>query len=407
MKATNAWTVPQLVLREASKQRGTLLVVPEQGMRLQVVTRDGVTQLDPQKSGIRQKGVLAFRVLQTPWNLALDIEQVDPWIQVTSLQHATVNEALVKVAANLQYQIENTGLKAFRVFVPTNAESVRFQGDQVADFLPVPGAITNGLQEWEVKLHRRVIGPYLLQVTYQTPMPEHATETILRGVQAADVNLQRGFVTVQSGGRLQVRVDAPPAALQPTEWQSIPRALPAEPARRLGQLRLSPGRAGLPAAACSSNATRPPSCCPRASTTSPSPRSSPTTARCSRRCAWKWCPATSACSTSRCPKDAQLLVRLRQPERRLALARAGPHPDSRWSSSRAAAKPSRWRSSTAARIGATGDRALDLELLAPKFDLPLENLTWRVSLSDKWQLKNWTGSLQLQQEQVVAARRDR
>ena len=139
VKATNAWTVPQLVLREASKQHGTLLLVPEQGMRLQVVTRDGVTQLDPQKSGIRQKGVLAFRVLQTPWNLVLGIEQVDPWIQVTSLQHATVNEALVKVAANLQYQIENTGLKAFHVFVPTNAESVRFQGEQVADFLPVPG----------------------------------------------------------------------------------------------------------------------------------------------------------------------------------------------------------------------------------------------------------------------------
>ena len=32
-------------------------------------------------------------------------------------------------------------------------------------------------------------------------------------------------MTVQSGGRLQVRVDAAPAALQPAEWQSIPRAL--------------------------------------------------------------------------------------------------------------------------------------------------------------------------------------
>ena len=100
-------------------------------MRLQVATREGVTQLDPQKSGIRQKGVLAFRLLQTPWNLALDIEQVDPWIQVTSLQHATINEAQIKVAANLQYQIENTGLKELRVFLPTNCESVRFQGDQV------------------------------------------------------------------------------------------------------------------------------------------------------------------------------------------------------------------------------------------------------------------------------------
>ena len=142
VKATNAWPAPQVVIREASKQRGTLLIVPEQGLRLQVATREGLTQLDPQKSGIRQKGVLAFRMLQTPWSLALTIEQFEPWIQVTSLQHATISEAQVKVLANLQYQIENTGLKAFRVFVPTNAEGVRFQGEQVSDFLPVPGAVT-------------------------------------------------------------------------------------------------------------------------------------------------------------------------------------------------------------------------------------------------------------------------
>jgi hypothetical protein len=161
VKATNAWPVPQLVLREATKQHGTLVIAPEQGMRLQVAARSGVTQLDPQKSGIRQKGVLAFRVLQTPWTLALDIQQVDPWIQATTLQHVAIGDAHVKVTANLQYQIENTGLKAFRVFMPTNAESVRFQGEQVSDFRPVVGTTTNGLQQWEVKLHRRVIGPYL------------------------------------------------------------------------------------------------------------------------------------------------------------------------------------------------------------------------------------------------------
>ena len=161
VKAAHGWSVPQFVIREAGKQRGTLLIVPEQGMRLQAATRDGLTQLDPQKSGVRQKGVLEFRILQTPWTLALDVEQVEPWIQVTSLQHATVNEAQVKVIANLQYQIENTGLKSFRVLLPTNAESVRFTGDQVADFLAVDGAITNGLQAWEIKLHRRVIGQYV------------------------------------------------------------------------------------------------------------------------------------------------------------------------------------------------------------------------------------------------------
>jgi len=52
-------------------------------------------------------------------------------------------------------------------------------------------------------------------------------------------------------------------------------------------------------------------------------------------------------------------------------------------------------------VGKPGS-AVDLSLLAPKFDLPLENLTWRVFLNDKWQVKQWSGTLQLQQQEVVA-----
>jgi hypothetical protein len=399
VKATNAWTVPQLVLREAGKQQGTLLLVPEQGMRLQVVTREGVTQLDPQKSGIRQKGVLAFRIIQTPWSLALRIEQVDPWIQVTSLQHATVSEALVKVAANLQYQIENTGLKSFRVFVPTNAESLRFQGEQVADFLPVAGAVTNGLQEWEVKLHRRVIGAYLLQATYQTPMPDKAAETVLRGLQAADVNLQRGFVTVQAGGRLLVGIDAPPAALQATEWQSIPRAL----------------QQNLPAAAANFayRLVEPSFSLPL---------------QLVRHEAAKLLPArvNNITLNSVISDDGEMLTQVRLemvPGDKRLLHLTLPKDARFWFAFVNQSGVWPWREGDrilipleqqsrggkaipvevfySSRIGSLGQRALDLELAVPKFDLPLENLTWRVALSDKWRLKDWTGDLQFQQDEVV------
>jgi hypothetical protein len=400
VKATNAWTVPQLVLREASKQRGTLLLVPEQGMRLQVVTRDGVTQLDPQKSGIRQKGVLAFRVLQMPWNLVLDIEQVDPWIQVTSLQHATVNEALVKVAANLQYQIENTGLKAFRVIIPTNAENVRFQGEQVADFLPVAGTLTNGMQEWEVKLGRRVIGAYLLQITYQTPMPDQAPATVLRGLQAADVNLQRGFVTVQAGGRLQVRIDTPPAALQPTEWQSIPRALQQNLLAAAANFayRLVEPAFQLPL-------------------------------QLERHEAARLLPArvNNVTFTSVISDDGEMLTQVRLemvPGDKRLLDLTLPKGARFWFAFVNQSGVWPWRDDQdrilipleqqsrggkaiplevfySSHIGSTGGRDLDLDLVAPKFDLPLENLTWRVWLSDKWQLKHWAGSFQLKQEEIV------
>ena len=393
LKSVKGWAVPQFKFREATKQQGQLVVVPEQGMRLQVATMDGTTQLDPQKAGIRQKGVLAFRLLQNQWRVTLDLEQVDAWVQVTSLQNFSINEAQVKVAANLQYQIENTGLKTLRVLVPTNAESVRFTGDQVSDSLPVTNTITDGLQTWEVKLARRMIGRYLLQVNYQVRLPDQAVKADLHGVRAEDVNLQRGFVTVQSGGRLAVRVDATPAALQPAEWQSIPRALQQDiPATSASYTyRLVEAAYVLPVSF-------------------------------ERRSAAKLLPAqvknitlTSAVSDEgvmltqvrieMLPGDKRLL-RLTLPEKATFwfafVNQNGVWP---WLEQKQILIPleQQLRSDQAyaveffysSRIGQPDTRALDLQLLGPKFDLPLENITWRVFLNEKWKLKDWSGTLQL------------
>jgi hypothetical protein len=399
-KAAQGWAVPRLVVREATKQRGQLLIVPEQGLRLQVGARDGVTQLDPQKAGLRQKGVLAFRLLQPQWSLTLDLEQVDPWVQVTSLQHVTVSEAQVKVAANLQYQIENTGLKALRVRVPTNAESVRFRGEQVADFLPVAGQIEDGLQTWEVKLHRRIIGRYLLQATWQTSVPPQATNIAVRGVQALDVNLQRGFLTVQTGGRLQVRAGALPPALQPAEAQSIPRVLQQDlpTASANYTYRLVEAAYQLPL-------------------------------QLERHEATKLLPARvkSLTLVSVISDEGVMLTQARLEltpgdKRELRFTRpSGAHFWFAFVNQNGVwpwrdqddiliplEQPSRAGQSLAvelfysSQIGAPGGRALDLELLGPKFDLPLENITWRVFLNEKWRLKHWSGTLQLQEDAPIA-----
>ncbi|HEX9046144.1 MAG TPA: hypothetical protein VF988_03885, partial [Verrucomicrobiae bacterium] len=398
VRAAHAWAVPKILFREASKQRGSLLIVPEQGMRLETAVSEGVTQLDPQKSGIRQKGVLAFRVLETPWNLSLNIEQVDPWVQVTSLQHATVTEAQVKVLANLQYQIENAGLKELRVWLPANAEGVTFHGEQVGDFL-ADGAVTNGLQAWQIKLRRRCIGSYMLQAAYQTSIAEAASETALRGVLAADVNLQRGFATVQASGRLQVRVDNLPAALQPAEWQSIPRAL---------QKDLSALSANF-----SYRLVEPDFQLPL---------------KLERHEAAKLLPArvNDVTFTSVISDAGVMLTQARlnlSPGDKRLLRLTLPAGANFWFAfvnqngvwpwregdqilipvepSSAKDQPVPVEVFYSSQPGKTGREALDLSLSAPKFDLPLENLTWRVFLNDHWHVTRWSGALQLQQQEIV------
>jgi hypothetical protein len=320
---------------------------------------------------------------------------------VTSLQHLTVTEALVKVAANLQYQIENTGLKTLRVRVPTNAESVRFRGELVADFLPVAGAVADGLQTWEVKLHRRVIGKYLLQAIWQTPIADNSPTASVHGVQAADVNLQRGFVTVQSGGRLQVRADTPPAALQPTEWQGIPRALrqDIEAATANYTFRLVNPAYQL-------------------------------VLQLERHEATKLLPARVNAATltsvisdegvmltearlEMVPGDKRLLHFTLPKGARFWFAFVNQNGVWPWTEQDRILIPLEQQSRTdkpmtvelyySSKIGNPGGSELDLELLGPKFDLPLENISWRVYLNEKWRLADWKGTLQLQEEQRVKA----
>jgi hypothetical protein len=398
-RAVKNWSVPQFSLREASKQRGQLTIVPEQGLRLQLITREGVTQLDPQKAGIRQKGVLVFRLLQESWKLVLDTELIDPWIQVTSLQHVQVNEAQAKVTANLQYQIENAGLKSFRVRLPDRAESVRFQGEQVADFMARPEAAEKGLREWEVKLHRRMLGTYLLQVSYLSTLPENARQFSIQGVQASGVNLQRGFLTIQADGRLQTQLGALPATLQPAEWQSIPRALlqglPAQTANNTFRL-VDPSfelALGL-----------------------------------ERHDAAKLLPArvnqvslTSVISDdgvmltqvrlAMVPGDKRLLQLTLPAEAQFWYAFVNQNGVWPWREQERILIPLEQQARTGqnltveffytSRVGAGGKRRLDLSLAGPKFDLPLENIEWRVYLNEKWQLRQWQGALQLTSNQLL------
>lgn len=54
------------------------------------------------------------------------------------------------------------------------------------------------------------------------------------------------------------------------------------------------------------------------------------------------------------------------------------------------------------RLAGPTRRKLDVTLFGPQFDLPLEDITWRVFLNEKWHISDTAGSLQLQEEVYVS-----
>jgi len=225
LEKTESWQVPRVAIREATKESGQLFIIPEQGIRVYMKDREGVSQLDPKQAGIPDRGVLAFRLLQGAWTLSFDIERVDPWIQAVFLQDASIRQGTVKYRGVLEYQIENTSVKTLRVALPDAAQGVGFSGDQVTDFVKSDAA-EDGRAVWDVKLDRRMIGKYQLTVSYQVSRVEDADSAVeVQSLQAVDVNLQRGFISVRTEGRILLQPGSVPDGLYSVEWSQVPRSL--------------------------------------------------------------------------------------------------------------------------------------------------------------------------------------
>lgn len=223
---SETWTAPKIALREADRQRGQLLIVPEQGVRLQPTTRDNVSPIDPRTRGLSAaNGAQAFDLLNRNWNLVFRIEQVAPWIEVSSLQDALFTEGKIDVAVFLDFRIKNTAVNSIRLALPSAANNVRFEGDHVADAVSTPPQNAANRAEWTVRLQRRVIGNCRLVLTYQRSLPEDDAPFPLQGAVVQNANLQRSFLALRTQGRLQITLPSLPESLYRTDWHNVPRNL--------------------------------------------------------------------------------------------------------------------------------------------------------------------------------------
>lgn len=400
LTARTAWPVPHLQINEAGKQTGQLVLLPELGLRPQVNTRNNLMQIDPKEAGLNVADALVFRLLQSDWSLALDIVKVAPHLQVDALQDVTVREGSTEVRAVLDYQIDNAGVRELRLQVPAAATGVRITGAQVSDAVPADGPAG----QWVVRLQRRSLGALRLVVSYLLPAAGADNQLAIAGLQTLGTDLQRGYLDLRSRGRLETRITAAPAVLQPTDWESVPATLRREvdgttPSQTFRAIE--PGFT-LPVAVV-------------------------------RHDAAEVLPARveSVSLRSLIAPDGQLLtqasMKLHPGDKRYLRVRL-PEGSKFWF----AFVNDKGVTPSLAPGANAGDVLLPLEpnpvpsesatveflyqqapmaggldeLAGPRFDLPLQNITWRLYLPDSWQVRHWSGLWQKIDEPIAETGKD-
>jgi len=220
--AQESWPVPRLLLREATRQTGELFLVPEKGIRLRAAKRENVSQIDSRTAGQPADGALAFRLLQENWSLRLGIEALEPWVTVQALQEITVREGQTLARLGLHYRVDNAAVKQLRLRLPglseSQAQTVHATGSLVNDLVKIP-------QEkdlWEIRFQRGIAGEADVQIEFQGQAErEHGQELIQPPVFESARQITQ-FVSVRGSGRIELAVDSLPRGWQRVDWGSVP-----------------------------------------------------------------------------------------------------------------------------------------------------------------------------------------
>jgi len=220
--AQESWPVPRLLLREATRQTGELLLVPEKGIRLRAVKRESVSQVDSRTAGESRAGTLAFRLLQENWSLDLGIEALEPWITVQALQEITMREGQTLTRLGLRYRVDNAAVKQLRLRLPglseSQAQTVRATGSAVNDLVKIP----NENDLWEIRFQRGIAGETDVQIEFQGQASREQGRELIRPPAFESTRQATQFVSVRGSGRIELDAKDIPRGWQRVDWSAVP-----------------------------------------------------------------------------------------------------------------------------------------------------------------------------------------
>ncbi len=219
------WSVPRLHVLNAARMEGRLVVVPEQGRKVRSLDRVNVSQIDAREAGDLQPGSIAFRLLQTEWELTLGIEILEPWVTAQTFHRATVREGQVRHEIAARFRVENAAVKTLRLRIPglsaESANSVRAEGEGISNIQQKE----DGSDEWEIRFRRGMMGDIPVTIHFLERLEGNGISFALRPVSPVGARQVTPFAAVEPGGRLELAIGEMPVGWQKVDFMSVPLAL--------------------------------------------------------------------------------------------------------------------------------------------------------------------------------------
>jgi hypothetical protein len=159
--------VPESLRLEPTELTGLRAVATSEALQTSLSVRDG------RFPALRE--TLAFAFHREAASVVLEAERRKPQVSVRQLLTAMIESGVVKYQAQLQYQIQYSGVKTLRLDVPaTLADKLHIDTTTIEKSIiqPVPADVPAGYVAWELRGEGELLGEQNIQLSWQEPLSD-------------------------------------------------------------------------------------------------------------------------------------------------------------------------------------------------------------------------------------------
>jgi hypothetical protein len=219
------WTILPLRVTGATKETAFIGAGSSAGLQLKTDAREGVREIPVTALPERKNELLAFRAEQGDWRIVLAAERLAPRLVAEVFNLITIGDGLVGGSATIRYAIFNQGVQQFRVRLPAHWRNVEFTGLNLRRKDQQDGV-------WTISLQDKAWGGYTLVITYDHAFDPKKATLDAAGAHPLDVERESGTVAVTSAPGLAIvpsPVADPLRAIDPSELAGTDLALITRP----------------------------------------------------------------------------------------------------------------------------------------------------------------------------------
>jgi hypothetical protein len=246
---TDVFPIPAVYTLDCEQERGHVALATEESVRLKRSGEGGplhdvdVQEIPPALLQRARDAKLAFRIIESPWELNLEVTSIPPKITATTFNYVRFGEDYLLGASTVEFDIQQAGVSEFRVRLPEGVTDPSIRGENIKIQEKVEEEEPEGGELWRVELQSEVRGAYQLIFEYTMDLDPKAKLRAFAGPQVMGemkgVEREIGYLAVTGDPSLELApVEAELEGLTPVDEEEIPvkfRRLPPSVAEQIGR----------------------------------------------------------------------------------------------------------------------------------------------------------------------------